>query len=56
MNTLNKILNYKSKEPEYVLLAFNYADEYSEGVFSKGITYGIFIGVILTLLTIIILL
>ena len=53
MTIIKKLLNYKTKEPEYALLAFQYADEYAHGLFMKGTIYGVFIGIILTLIALI---
>ncbi len=51
--TLEKLLEYKAKEPKYALLAFEYANEYADGLFMRGICYGIAWGIIITLLLVI---
>ena len=51
---LQELLDYKEKEPKYVLTAFRYADEYADGLFARGVIYGVAVGVISTLIALII--
>ena len=51
---LQELLHYKAKEPKYVLTAFRYADEYADGLFTRGFIYGLAVGVISTLIALII--
>jgi hypothetical protein len=53
MQSLEKLMKYKPKEPKYLLDAFAYADEYADGLFMKGAGYGFVLGIIATLVVLV---
>ena len=55
-SSLRKLLDYKIKEPKYVELAFAYADEYADGLFMRGVKYGMAVGIIIALIALVVIL
>lgn len=46
---LEKLLHYKTSDPEYLDTALEYADEYADGLFMRGVAYGFAFGIMATL-------